>query len=411
MSASIFKKKKKNDPSLFKIIVILIAILGSAYGVFRGSRWFTEDYVSGAVESEAPVNLDEARGLIDQGDAVEAKKLLQPIVDRANDPSVAVPALRLMAKANALEGNDADALELLKRAATEFPASALRMEALLDYARALEQADQFDEAHTAYERIRDNAPPALRAAAFAGLGRHADRNEKKEEAVTLFRAALADAEWNSAAYTEALEAIGPVNVRQLFSTAKQPDAKYYEVQSGDSLTAIGVALNTTQGLLMRANGMDSPNKLRVGQRLKYTPKDFRIVIDIEARRIYLCDQNGPFKLYHAGLGKPGHETVPGEYKVGSKQKDPVWYPPDGGRIEADDPRNQLGTRWMPLVPVREGLPSDLGIHGAVDPSTVSTYSSNGCARLHMEEVEELYDLVVRSTPVFIVESATRADVT
>jgi len=408
MSASIFKKK--NDPSLFKIIVILLAIFVAIYGVYRGSRWFKADFVTGPIEAEAPINLDEARELIDQGETAEAKNLLKPIVNQANDPNVTVPALMLMAKVATQEGDSIETLNLLKRAATEFPSSAQRMEALLDYARALEGVERYDEAYEAYEQIRDKAPPPLRAAAFAALGRRAARAEDEEEAVTLFRAALADAEWDSVAYTEALEALGPVNVRNLFSTAKGPGAKYYEIQSGDSLTAIGVALNTTQGLLMRANGMDSPNRLRVGQRLKYTPKDFHIVIDIEACRVYLCDQDGPFRLYRTGLGKPGHETVPGEYKVGSKQKDPVWFPPDGGRIEAGDPRNQLGTRWMPLVPVREGLPSDLGIHGAVDPSTISTYSSNGCARLQMDEVEELYDLVVRSTPVVIVESATREDV-
>ncbi len=408
MPNSIFKKK--NDPSLFKIIVILIAISAAAYGVFRASRWFTEDFVAGTVEAEASVNLDEARELLDRGETAEAKQLLTPIVNRANDPDVAVPALILMAKASSLEGDSSEALELLGRAATEYPASAQRVVAMLDYALALEDAERFEEAHATYEQIRDNAPPAFRAAAYAGLGRQAKRDGNEQEALTLFRAALADAEWNSVTYTEALEALGPVNVRQLFATEKLPGSKYYEVKSGDSLTAIGVALNTTQGLLMRANGMDSPNRLRVGQRLKYTPKDFHIVIDIEARRLYLCDQDGPFRLYQTGLGKPGHETVPGEYKIGSKQKDPVWYPPDGGKIEAGDPRNQLGTRWMPLVPMREDLPSDLGIHGAVDPSTISTYSSNGCARLAMEEVEELYDLVVRSTLVRIVESATSEDV-
>lgn len=409
MPSSIFKKKKR-EPSLIKIILVLVAISGSAYGVFRGSRWFTEDYVSGAVEAEAPVNLDEARNLLEAGNVAEAKELLKPIVKRANDPNVAVPALRLMAKATSDEGNHGEALEYLNRAANEFSGGRERMEALLDYARALEAAERFDEAYKTYEEIRDTAPPEMRAAAYVAFGRKAERDGDEQEAETLYRAALADAEWNSPAYVEALEGLGPINVRQIFSASKQPGSKYYEVKPGDSLTSIGVALNTTQGLLMRANNLDSPNKLRVGQRLKYTPKDFRIVIDIEARLLYLCDKDGPFKLYRTGLGKPGHETVPGDYKIGSKQKDPVWFPPEGGRIEAGDPRNQLGTRWMPLVPLREGLPDDLGIHGAVDPATVGTYSSNGCARLPMDEVEELYDLVVRSTPVRIVESATRDDV-
>ena len=58
---------------------------------------------------------------------------------------------------------------------------------------------------------------------------------------------------------------------------------------------------------------------------------------------------------------------------------------------------------MPLIPVDEGLPRDLGIHGTIAPETIGSFSSSGCARMLNEEVEELYDLVVRSTPVDIVE--------
>jgi hypothetical protein len=57
---------------------------------------------------------------------------------------------------------------------------------------------------------------------------------------------------------------------------------------------------------------------------------------------------------------------------------------------------------MPLIPAQEGLPRDLGIHGTIAPETVGQFSSHGCARLLPAEIEELYDLVVRSTPVDIV---------
>ncbi|MCC6142734.1 MAG: L,D-transpeptidase, partial [Candidatus Hydrogenedentes bacterium] len=112
---------------------------------------------------------------------------------------------------------------------------------------------------------------------------------------------------------------------------------------------------------------------------------------------------GIFKRYSVGLGMPGYETTPGKYKIGNKQKDPTWHKPGAEPIPAGDPRNELGTRWMPLVPTEEGLPTDLGIHGTIAPETIGKFESHGCARLHKEEVEELYDLVVRSTPVEIVE--------
>ena len=167
---------------------------------------------------------------------------------------------------------------------------------------------------------------------------------------------------------------------------------------------IGKKLNTTQGLLIRANGLDNPHKLRLNQNLKYTPKDFSIVIELTTRRLFLLDKDGVFSVYSVGLGKPGNDTTPGHYKIGNKEKDPTWYKPGFGPIPPGDPRNELGTRWMPLIPEEEGLPTDLGIHGTIDPESVGVYSSMGCPRLYEDEVEVLYDLVVRSTPVTIVQT-------
>ncbi|HNR30562.1 MAG TPA: L,D-transpeptidase family protein, partial [Candidatus Hydrogenedentes bacterium] len=204
-------------------------------------------------------------------------------------------------------------------------------------------------------------------------------------------------------WKEALDALGRLNVALIFAPDQTPESKHYEVQRGDSLTSIGIRLNTTQGLLCRANGLDETATLRTGQRLKYTQKDFRIVIERSSRRLFLLDMDGIFRCYPVGLGMPGHETTLGKYKIGTKEKDPVWHKAGSEPIPAGDPRNELGTRWMPLVPIEEGLPTDLGIHGTIAPETIGKYSSHGCARMYREDVEELYDLVVRSTPVEIVE--------
>jgi lipoprotein-anchoring transpeptidase ErfK/SrfK len=100
---------------------------------------------------------------------------------------------------------------------------------------------------------------------------------------------------------------------------------------------------------------------------------------------------------------PGYETTLGKYTIGNKQKDPTWFKPGSAPVPPGDPHNELGTRWMPLVPAEPGLPTDLGIHGTIAPETIGQYKSHGCPRLRKEDVEELYDLIVRSTPVEIVE--------
>jgi lipoprotein-anchoring transpeptidase ErfK/SrfK len=255
-----------------------------------------------------------------------------------------------------------------------------------------------------YQDVYEKAAHDVRAPATVGLGRHAERNKDLLKARELYREAVKDATPDSREWNDALDALGKVNVALVFSHQETPESKWYTVAKGDSITSIGNALNTTQGMLMRANGIDESTVLSTGQRLIYTPKDFRIVIERSRRRLFLLDKDGVFKRYSVGLGKPGHETTLGSYKIGNKEKNPVWHKPGVGPIPSGDPANELGTRWMPFVPDQEGLPKDLGIHGTIRPETVGQYSSNGCVRLYPEDVEELYDLVVRSTPVDIVET-------
>ncbi len=396
--------KTRKDPSLLKIIVVLIALFGAAFGVYRATRWFGSGGSVGRVEASAQANIETAQTLLADGHTQEARDLLVPIAEKSKDGTLAGPALMLLAKLDLAKGDRDSAQARLKRAATAFPDSPEQPRAAAAYARFLEDDGQVDQALQVYEDIRAHAPSEYRAPALTGLGRNAARKGDPVGARDLYAEAVKSAAWNSDEWNEALDALGKANVELIFAPQATPDSKVYTVESGDSLTSIGIKLNTTQGLLTRANSLDADATLQVGQTLKWTPKDFRIVIERSTRRLFLMDSNGMFKRYSTGLGMPGHETALGKYKIGNKIKDPTWYKPGADPIPPGDPKNELGTRWMPFVPVQEGLPSDLGIHGAIDPATVGQYSSHGCARLRMDEVEELYDLVVRSTPVQVVET-------
>ena len=182
-----------------------------------------------------------------------------------------------------------------------------------------------------------------------------------------------------------MDALGKLKTELIFSPMETPDSKVYELQKGDSLTSIGIKLNTTQGLLMRANNLTEQTTLQLGQRLKYTPKDFRILIERSTCRLFLLDNDGLFKRYYVGLGMPGYETTLGKYTIGNKEKDPIWHKKGSAPVPAGDPANELGTRWMPLVPTAEGLPKDLGIHGTIAPETIGQYKSHGCPRMKEEE--------------------------
>lgn len=395
--------KRGKEPNLFKIIVVIVFVGALALGVVRVSVFF-QDYLNRGVEAAAIQNLAKARELVEKGDMVEAEKLIRPILARVDNPSISPQALMLQSDLDQKAGDIDAALEHLRAAAEDFSGSAEQPVAALAYARLLEETGRNEDALAVYAKLRETAPPEFRAPALTALGRQKEVDRDREAARQLYRQAMGDAVFGSDAWMEAAQHSGKLNVEDLFSRAPTSDSKVYRVVSGDALTNIGKKLNTTQGLLMRANGLDNPNKLRLNQNLKYTPKDFEIVIEVSTTRLFLIDKNGVFNVYEVGLGRPGNDTTLGRYKIGNKEKDPTWFKPGFGPIPPGDPSNELGTRWMPLIPEAEGLPRDLGIHGTIEPDTIGLYTSMGCPRLHREGVEELYDLVVRSTPVTIVET-------
>ncbi len=400
-------KPQKSGPSLLKIVVIIAIFIGAAVA-FVNTYPYLASVAQNSSAASAAQNLARAQEVYQQGGSSdEIRKMLEPLTDGKSDPSVTPQALLLLAQIDKNEGNLLERRELLKRAYQEFPASQEHPRIAIAYAGALSDAGDKTEATRILEEVRQVAPPELRAPALTELGRIAEQKGDLLAARDLLRKAVADALWDSPEWNAALDALGKVNVAIIFSPDPTPESEVYRVQKGDSITRIGNTLNTTQGLLTRANNVTETTVLTVNQPLKYTPKDFKIIIERSKCRVFLIDKDGIFKRYPAGLGKPGHETTLGSYKIGNKEKNPIWHKPGFGPIPANDPANELGTRWMPLMPDQKSLPTDLGIHGTIRPDTVGTFCSNGCARLYPADVEELYDLIVRSTPVEIVETWTQ----
>ena len=407
MAKMYFGSKRKSEPNLKVIIIIILVVLAGGYGLWRFASGDGPATLGAGLTANpsAETALNQARDLMASSTPDAARPILEGLISQSKDPVIGSQALTLLATLETNAGRKEEALQLLEKAANEFPGSPERPAAAARYARALEDAGQTEQAVTLFRELSENAPPGLRAPALAGLGRIKERGEDLVGARDLYREAVQDAPWNSEAWNEAADALGQANVALAFSPKETPESKYYIIEKGDNLTNIGIKLNTTLGLLTRANGIDESVQLRLGNRLKYTPKDFRIIIERSTCRLFLIDDRGLFKRYFVGLGMRDHQTAPGSYTIGNKQKDPTWFKPGAGPVPPGDPANELGTRWMPLVPAEAGLPTDLGIHGTIAPDTIGKYMSHGCPRMKKEDVEELYDLVVRSTPVKIVETA------
>jgi len=405
-----FSRTRRGSGLLLKILSGLVMSGLLVLGVFylyslwtegRGLALLSESFTP----EEAVALISRAEAALRGGNAAEAEQILSPLRGSA-DPKYGPQAAVLLAEVSMQRGAPDQAVILLEEAVNRFRQHMAYPELLARYGKTLETVGKIDRAMEVFNQLREHGSGDPRAMALSGLARAREQAGDSWGALQLYQEAVSSAKWGSEAWLEAAEPLGRLNVSMVLSPVDTPKSRWYTVERGDTLIKIGVKLNVPVGMLTRANNLTEDAQLRPGQRLRYTPKDFSIVIERSTCRLYLIDAQGLFKFYRVGLGMPGHETTLGRYTIGNKQKDPVWHKPGVGPIPAGDPANELGTRWMPLVPVEPGLPTDLGIHGTIAPDSVGKYSSHGCARMLKEDVEELYDLVVRSTPVDIVEVYT-----
>jgi lipoprotein-anchoring transpeptidase ErfK/SrfK len=127
----------------------------------------------------------------------------------------------------------------------------------------------------------------------------------------------------------------------------------------------------------------------------------QIIVDLGELRLYLYHGSKVYKSYRIATGQAAYPTPMGSFTVVNKQVDPTWVPPPdaawakGAKPIPPGPGNPLGTRWIGL-----SYPG-VGIHGTSDDSSIGTYASHGCIRMHTWEVEQLFSMVVVGMPVTI----------
>ena len=107
------------------------------------------------------------------------------------------------------------------------------------------------------------------------------------------------------------------------------------------------------------------------------------------------------KTYTVAVGMEGLETPEGLYQIEAMEENPVWNVPESdwagslaGQTIPPGPSNPIKARWMAIY---EGA----GIHGTEETSSLGSAASQGCVRMSIPDVEELYDEVELGTPIFI----------
>ena len=128
----------------------------------------------------------------------------------------------------------------------------------------------------------------------------------------------------------------------------------------------------------------------------------QIVVDIGDLHLYLYRDGKLVKSYSVATGQPAYPTPTGTYSIVTMTKDPTWLPPNSDWAKNAQPippgtENPLGTRWMGTSA------SGVGIHGVPpsEDSSIGTYASHGCIRMHNWDAVDLFDRIVIGMPVII----------
>jgi lipoprotein-anchoring transpeptidase ErfK/SrfK len=126
----------------------------------------------------------------------------------------------------------------------------------------------------------------------------------------------------------------------------------------------------------------------------------RIVVDLSDLTLRFYRAGKLNATYRVAAGQSAYPTPTGTYAVARLIEDPTWYPPNSDWAKDAEPippgvTNPLGTRWIGTTA------PGVGIHGTPDDGSIGTYASHGCIRMHIPDVEALYEKVALGMTVVI----------
>lgn len=114
-----------------------------------------------------------------------------------------------------------------------------------------------------------------------------------------------------------------------------------------------------------------------------TSSAYSITINTVNHTLTLYKDGKPFRSYPVAIGKPSTPTPKGTFRIKNK---------------AVNPGGPFGARWLGLT----APGGSYGIHGTNNPASIGKSVSNGCIRLHNQNVIELFNLVSIGTIVKII---------
>ncbi|UCD51687.1 MAG: L,D-transpeptidase family protein [Phycisphaerales bacterium] len=172
----------------------------------------------------------------------------------------------------------------------------------------------------------------------------------------------------------------------------------YKVRPGDLLQVIGRKHKVPYEILMKINNIPRPESLQAGKAIKVINGPFHAKVSRSTFTLDLYLQDTYVRSFKVGLGRPGHETPTGVWRVqeGGKLIAPTWTDPDSGRVyRASDPDYPLGSRWIALDGILGNAKGRTGfaIHGTKEPEQIGSAGSRGCIRMYNGEAILVYNML------------------
>ena len=164
----------------------------------------------------------------------------------------------------------------------------------------------------------------------------------------------------------------------------------YEVRRGDRLADIAQTYQIPWELLANINGIENPDLLVPGTKLKILRGPFRADVNLHANELTLFTGQLYAGRFPISVGTDPAPKL-GEYQILEKQTGRVYYAGDGRTIPADDSTNPYGRVWL-------GLGSELSIHSSPDGGDSS---GMGCISLSPLDASDVYSILSQGSPVVI----------
>jgi hypothetical protein len=172
-------------------------------------------------------------------------------------------------------------------------------------------------------------------------------------------------------------------------------------QLGRYVDDVAAEQRVFSAMMAGASSVDLPVKVKEPA-LRTEAFDTAIIISTSSNVLKLYGKGELRKTYGVATGTGGYPTPRGQFRITAKRMNPTWYNPNSDWSRGmpafipPGPNNPLGTRALNLNA------SGIRIHGTPDDASIGTNASHGCIRMHMQEVEELFEKVNVGTPVLVV---------